>query len=42
VHDGERIPLTLAGRPHRYYLVWLTTLPPGTQSAAIAELTLFR
>ena len=42
VHDGERIPLALAGRPHRYYLVWLTTLPPGTQSAAIAELTLFR
>ena len=31
VHDGERIPLTLAGRPYRYYLVWLTTLPPGTR-----------
>ncbi len=39
---GERIPLTLDGRPHRYYLVWLTTLPPGMQSATIAELTLFK
>ena len=28
VHSGERIPLTLDGHPHRYYLVWLTTLPP--------------
>ena len=42
VHDGERIPLALSGRPHRYYLVWLTTLPPGTDAAAINELTLFK
>ncbi|MGO9321989.1 MAG: protein kinase domain-containing protein [Solirubrobacteraceae bacterium] len=42
VRGGERIPLTLDGRPHRYYLVWLTTLPPGMQSATIAELTLFK
>ncbi len=42
VHDGERIPLTLSGRPHRYYLVWLTTLPPGMQAATINELTLFK
>jgi eukaryotic-like serine/threonine-protein kinase len=42
VHDVERIPLSLSGRPHRYYLVWLTTLPPNMESAAIAELTLFR
>ncbi len=42
VHDGERIPLSLAGRPHRYYLVWLTTLPPHMQSATINELTLLR
>ncbi len=42
VHNGERIPLTLSGRPHRYYLVWLTTLPPGMESAAINELTLFK
>ncbi len=42
VHDGERIPLALAGQPHRYYLVWLTTLPPHAESATIAELTLFK
>jgi len=42
VHDGERISLALSGHPHRYYLVWLTTLPPGMESASIAELTLFR
>ena len=42
VHNGERISLTLSGRPHRYYLIWLTTLPPGMESATIAELTLFK
>ncbi len=42
VRSGERIALTLAGHPHRYYLVWLTTLPPGMESATIAELTLFK
>ena len=42
VRSGQRIPLTLDGRPHRYYLVWLTTLPPKMESATIAELTLFK
>jgi hypothetical protein len=42
VHDGERIPLALSGHPHRYYLVWLTTLPPGMESATLNELTLFK
>jgi hypothetical protein len=42
VHDGERIPLKLSGHPHRYYLVWLTTLPPGMESASLDELTLFK
>jgi len=42
VRNGERIPLALAGQAHRYYLVWLTTLPPGMESATIAELTLFK
>ncbi len=41
VHDGERIRVsTPAAR--RYYLIWLTTLPPHSQSATIAELTLFK
>jgi eukaryotic-like serine/threonine-protein kinase len=42
VHSGERIQLHLSGHPHRYYLIWMTTLPPGRQSASIADLTLFR
>jgi eukaryotic-like serine/threonine-protein kinase len=42
VHSGERIPLELSGHPHRYYLVWLTTLPPNMQAATINELTLFK
>jgi eukaryotic-like serine/threonine-protein kinase len=42
VSSGERIPLALSGTPRRYYLVWLTTLPPGSESATIAELTLFK
>jgi eukaryotic-like serine/threonine-protein kinase len=42
VDDGERIRLRPLGGPHRYYLVWLTTLPPHSQSATISDLTLFR
>jgi eukaryotic-like serine/threonine-protein kinase len=42
VRSGQRIPLMLSGHPHRYYLVWLTTLPPGMEVATIDELTLFK
>jgi hypothetical protein len=42
VHSGEHIQLTVAGARHRYYLIWLNTLPPGKQSASIADVTLFR
>jgi serine/threonine protein kinase len=42
VHDGERIRLGPLGGRHRYYLVWMTTLPPHSQSATIADITLFR
>jgi len=42
VHNGERIQLHLAGRAYRYYLVWMTTLPPKGESATIAELTLLK
>jgi len=41
VANGQRIALTVP-QPLRYYLVWLTTLPPGMQSAQIDELTLLR
>jgi serine/threonine-protein kinase len=42
VLNGARIQLALSGARYRYYLLWLTTLPPGMQSASIAELNLFR
>ncbi len=42
VHSGERIPLALAGASYRYYLVWMTTLPPNSQSTTIAGITLFK
>ncbi len=44
VHDRQRIRLTGPGASsaYRYYLVWLTTLPPGEESASISELTLFK
>ena len=42
VRDGARIKITPSGGRYRYYLVWITTLPPGMQSASISELTLFR
>jgi hypothetical protein len=42
VRDNAHISLTLGGARYRYYLVWLTTLPPGMESASISEITLFR
>jgi eukaryotic-like serine/threonine-protein kinase len=42
VVSGERIPIELGGVAYRYYLLWLTALPPGHQSAAISEVSLFR
>ena len=42
VHSGERIPLNLGGTRHRFYLIWMTTLPPAKQSAQIAEVTLLK
>jgi eukaryotic-like serine/threonine-protein kinase len=41
VRSGARIKLNLGGARYRYYLVWIVKLPPGMESASIAELTLF-
>jgi eukaryotic-like serine/threonine-protein kinase len=41
VRDNQRIKLS-GGASYRYYLIWLTTLPPGQQSASLSELTLFK
>ncbi len=40
--SGERIPIKLGAASYRYYLLWLTGLPPGRQSASISEVSLFR
>jgi len=41
VHSHERV--RLAGeRRFRYFLIWISALPPNRQSAEIAELVLFR
>ena len=42
VRNRQRIRLAGSSPAYRYYLVWLTTLPPGQQSASISELTLFK
>jgi hypothetical protein len=42
VVSSERIPIQLDGASYRYYLLWITALPPGHQSAAISEVSLFR
>jgi serine/threonine-protein kinase len=42
VHKRQRIRLSGAATPYRYYLIWLTTLPPGEESASISEVTLFK
>jgi serine/threonine-protein kinase len=42
VHGVERISLNTGGHRFRYYLLWLTTLPPGMQRATISDVTLFK
>ena len=42
VRDSAHITLALGGARYRYYLVWITTLPPGMEFASLAEITLFR
>lgn len=41
---GERTMLSLdvGGHRYRYYLVWITRLPPAREAAEISEVTLFR
>jgi eukaryotic-like serine/threonine-protein kinase len=37
-----RVKINSAGKRYRYYLVWITKLPPATSSVQIAEIRLFR
>ncbi|MGH2855363.1 MAG: protein kinase domain-containing protein [Solirubrobacteraceae bacterium] len=36
------IPLDTRGVRYRYYLLWITQLPPGSETAAISGVTLFK
>jgi serine/threonine protein kinase len=42
VHHQQKIPINRAGRSYRYYLVWITKLPPRQDSASVNEITLYR
>ena len=42
VHSRQAIPLDTAGVRYRYYLVWITKLPPGGQSVSLNEVALYR
>jgi eukaryotic-like serine/threonine-protein kinase len=38
----ERWLFTTRGKRYRYYLLWITSLPPNQQSVQVSELTLYR
>jgi serine/threonine-protein kinase len=42
IEKRATIPVNTAARTYRYYLIWITRLPPGSTSAEISEVTLFR
>ncbi len=42
VGANQSIALRPVDHPYRYYLFWITRLPPESESAQIAEVTLFR
>jgi tRNA A-37 threonylcarbamoyl transferase component Bud32 len=42
VRNDQRVRFMGNSSAYRYYLVWLTTLPPGQESASISDLTLFK
>jgi eukaryotic-like serine/threonine-protein kinase len=42
VQAQSTIRLDTGGARYRYYLVWITRLPAGSETAAISEVTLFR
>jgi tRNA A-37 threonylcarbamoyl transferase component Bud32 len=39
--DAKRKRFRLGGERHRYYLVWITALAPGSERVRISEITLF-
>jgi serine/threonine-protein kinase len=41
IHSGQNIKLNTGNTPHRYYLVWITKLPPQKQNVAL-KLALYK
>jgi eukaryotic-like serine/threonine-protein kinase len=39
--DSQRLRLSTDGKSYRYYLVWITRLPPGASQVEISEIKLF-
>ena len=39
---SQRVDLDTAGNRFRYYLVWITELPPGADQVQISEIRLFK
>jgi serine/threonine-protein kinase len=39
---AQRFPLRTGGQAYRYYLVWITALPPDATSVSIQEIALFK
>ncbi len=42
VQSGRRLMLDTAGQRFRYFLVWITKLPPDEEKVSISELVLYR
>src|SRR3954470_11259556 len=40
--NKERWQFTTRGKRYRYYMLWVTSLPPGQQQVRVSELTLYR
>jgi eukaryotic-like serine/threonine-protein kinase len=40
--DHQRFRLAASGEPYRYYLVWITELPPTSQRVEIGEIALLQ
>ena len=38
----QRFTLRTGGKPYRYYLIWITKLPPGQERVEISDVSLFR
>jgi serine/threonine-protein kinase len=41
-HKKQTFPLDTSGETYRYYLVWITALPPDADAVEIGEATLFK